>query len=214
MPLPRTEVEAAFAFEPEKPLEVRRFEGTREDGHAKQTDRFYASMIGDLLTLASALALATLFGCASSNPPLEAPLVTAEPDPPSDEPTRAGSAASPDMPIGTEPVSPQSSRSNSNSVPDNYVIMSGDCVLLGKQLAAVTRSDELVKLSPKLTEQQRSQAEKSIDDGSRKLGDQFADGCQKSSAGNTGDPKSLKCALNAATVKAFSDCLNAAALPN
>jgi hypothetical protein len=105
------------------------------------------------------------------------------------------------------------SGSADDSIPDDYAMMSGDCAELGKQLAALTRSDQAVQLSPKLTAQQRAQAEKNIDDVATKLGAKWSDTCEKSLVGKSVDRRSLKCAMDAKTVKDFDACLNSTAAP-
>lgn len=166
-----------------------------------------------LLAISSALALATLLGCASSSKPPDDPAEKTGPDFESDTP-KGWDSAPRDTSSDPEPAPPKPGElkkgadNGPGSIPDDYMITNGDCVMLGRALAGVTRADEVAKLNPKLNEKQRAQAEKSIDEGSSKTGDKFAETCQKSSAGNTGDPKSLKCALNSRTAKEFEGCLN------
>jgi hypothetical protein len=172
-----------------------------------------------LLAISSALALATLLGCASSSKPPDDPSANTDPISTSDTPPEGDSPGSRDTPPDPEPASPKpgevkkGAENGPGSIPDDYMITNGDCVMLGRALAGVTRADQVAQLSPKLNEKQRAQAEESINAGSDKTGDKFAEGCQKSSAGNTGDPKSLKCALNAKTAKEFEGCLNAPVPP-
>ena len=176
-------------------------------------------MHGHLLALSSALALVTLLGCGSSTPPPDDPLSNADPGPGTDTAGGGDQTAPSDTPPATDPepskgAEPKKNLANSeNSIPDDYLVTHGDCVLLGKQFGVVTRNDQVANLSPKLTEKQRAQAEKSIDEGSMKTGEKFAESCQKSIAGNHGDAKALKCALNAKSAKEFDACLNAAAPP-
>jgi hypothetical protein len=171
-----------------------------------------------LLALSSALGLATLVGCASSSKPPDDPVTDPGPGPSDDSPPQgdqpadppSGSVSDPEPPKGAEP---KKGSGDSGSIPDDYVITHGDCVLLGKQFAVVNRNDQLATLSPKLTDKQRSQAEGSINEGANKIGEKFAESCQKSSAGSHGDPKALKCALNSKTAKEFDACLNAPVPP-
>ncbi len=161
------------------------------------------------LVAAAALALAAC----SSTPPPEAPLVDAEPEP-STADAPADHAAAPDLAPEPAPApAPAAKRSGADSIPDDYSITNGDCAALGKQLANVWRADEVAKLSPKLNEKQRAQAEKSLDDGASKAGEKWTEGCLGSLVGKTADPKSLKCALDSRSVKAFDTCINGEAPP-
>jgi len=172
-------------------------------------------MHGHLLALSSALALVTMLGCASSSKPPDDPLGNTEPGP-SDTSPEQGDPPNDGPSVSDPPTSkgaPKKGSGDNDSIPDDYVITHGDCVLLGKQFAVVNRNDQLATLSPKLSEKQRSAAEKSIDEGANKTGEKFAESCQKSSAGQHGDPKALKCALNSSTAKEFDACLNGPAPP-
>lgn len=71
----------------------------------------------------------------------------------------------------------------------------------------LTRSDQSAALSPALTAQQRAETEAKIDVVATKLGEQYMRACEQN-VGKSVDPRSLKCALNARTVKAFEECLN------
>jgi hypothetical protein len=152
------------------------------------------------------VALVALLGC-SSNPAPEAPLVAAEPEPSLTGPSSDDQSSAKDMPGGSAPPA-ATTNDKQASIPDDYQLTNGDCTTLGKQFAAAWRMDEVAKLSPKLNEKQRSQAEKSLDEGATKAGDKFAEGCNKSLVGQTADPKSLKCAMDARSVKIFDACLN------
>lgn len=160
--------------------------------------------------LLSALALAC--GC-SSNPKAEEPSATGD-SPGTSEPPEGEPATSTEP--AEEPVKPAPSGvkmtgvdgSTDNSVPDDYTLMTGDCVQLGKKLGGLWRTELRSSLSPKLTEKQREKAEESIDDGATKKEDDWAGGCIKSLVGKTVDPKALKCAFDSKDLKTFEKCLN------
>ncbi|MGK4006711.1 hypothetical protein WMF31_29085 [Sorangium sp. So ce1036] len=154
-----------------------------------------------------------LLGCAGAPPPpaeqpepapAEAPAPSAAPTPeaasgaeaPVAEPSAASSA----------PEAPAAPRRD-DSVPDDYALMRGDCVELGKQLTALTRSEQVAALSARLTAEQRSETEKRIDAVAATLGEQYAQACEQN-VGKHVDPRSLKCAFDARSVKAFEACLN------
>ncbi|HSN99557.1 MAG TPA: hypothetical protein VLS89_14785, partial [Candidatus Nanopelagicales bacterium] len=147
---------------------------------------------------------AWLLGCGASTPPPEAPEpeiaepVPAEPEPPSEE-------AAPEE----APPAPGVKSIGDGSIPDDYEMLRGDCVQLGRQLAALTRADQLALLSPKLTAAQRAQADKNITDVANRIGDKWITGCEESLVGKVVDRKSLQCGMEARTVKAFDECLNA-----
>lgn len=150
---------------------------------------------------AAGLLPALLLGCGSSPPPEpEFPDAFSSDTPASDAPPSAEPSGEPGA-AGSKPA-------KDDSIPDDYQIVAGDCVQLGRQFAAVTRMDQAAKLSPKLKPEQRSQAEKNIDEVATKLGDKWAESCEKSLVGQTTDPRSLKCALESKSVKDFDVCLN------
>jgi hypothetical protein len=156
------------------------------------------------LVLASAIALAC--GC-SSNPKPE------EPAPPGDgaamsDPGDREPAADPGPASDPGPAPGVVKRTGDNSVPDDYTLMEGDCVQLGRKLGALWRVELRSGLSPKLTEKQREKAERSIEEGASKKEEDWADGCVKSLVGKSVDPKALKCAFDAKDLKAFEACLN------
>lgn len=143
-------------------------------------------------------------GCGASPPP-EAESPSPEMPEPSPGPESKAEPA-----VEEPPPEPGAvvGRTGDDSIPDDYAIMSGDCDQLGKQLSALTRSDQGALLSPKLTAAQRAQADKSISDVATKLGSKWTEGCEKSLVGKTVDRKVLKCAFDAKTVKDFDACLN------
>jgi hypothetical protein len=155
---------------------------------------------------ASAVLAMTLLACSATPPPAEPPAppaAEAEADPsPSAAPDEAAASAEP------ETVAAPGVKRRDDSVPDDYAISQGDCVTLGKRLGELTRSDEAEKVSPKLKEALREKAMRSIDEAASKIESQWASSCEKSLVGKVGDPKALKCALNATNVKAFDVCLN------
>lgn len=153
---------------------------------------------------AAGLIAAGLLGCGGSTPPPEAP--ESEPLEPS-----APSEPEPDEAEGPKAMPEAPKAAVDDRIPDDYAMLRGDCAQLGRQLAALTRSDQLATLSPKLKEAQREQADKNITEVANKLGDKWTAGCEESLVGKIVDRKSLKCAMDARTVKEFDACLNAAA---
>jgi hypothetical protein len=154
--------------------------------------------------LSAILAASVLLACSPSEPKPpetpEAPVASAEPAPePTAEPKNDGPAPMPGQVVRN---------TDANSIPDDYSITAGDCDALGKQYGAVARSDQMSALSPKLGEKQRAATAASVDKVVSKLEESWIKGCQTSLVGKVADPKSLKCALSAGTVKAFDVCLN------
>ncbi|WP_437735888.1 hypothetical protein [Sorangium sp. So ce1335] len=149
-----------------------------------------------------------LLGCAGAPPPpaeqpepapVEEPAPRAEPAPEAAVPAEAPAAE----PAEATPAAPR----RDDSVPDDYALMRGDCVELGKQLTVLTRTEQVAALSAKLTAEQRGETEKRIDAVAAKLGEQYSQMCEQN-VGKHVDPRSLKCAFDARTVKAFEACLN------
>ena len=126
------------------------------------------------------------------------PSTDAPPPAASEEPA---ASASPDEAAGLPLKTPQ-------SIPDDYVISNTDCDALGKRLGEVTRSDELAKVDSKLKPAQHDKAMHSIDEAASKIESQWIASCENSLVGKVGDPKALKCATDAKSVKAFDVCLN------
>ncbi len=87
-------------------------------------------------------------------------------------------------------------------------ITPGECRSLAGKYGALTRSDETSKLSPKLTEKQRAQADESIGSAAQKLEARWAESCVASLVGKVAEEQALQCAMNARNVAAFDTCLN------
>ncbi|WP_437534224.1 hypothetical protein WME79_08965 [Sorangium sp. So ce726] len=164
---------------------------------------FLIMVMGPLSTL--------LLGCGGASPPpieqpeparSEEPSLTAEP---TSDAAQGAEAREADAEPGAAAPAPPPRRDD--SVPDDYALMHGDCVELGKRLTGLTRSEQVAALSAKLTAEQRSETEKKIDAVAATLGDQYARSCEQN-VGKSVDPKSLKCAFDARTVKVFEACLN------
>jgi len=156
------------------------------------------------IVVSSVLMLSALSACSSSS---SKPAESVEPAdaPPTETPPPESEPPAPTaMPTGVK----QTGGNANDSIPDNYELTGGDCDALGKQYGAAARADQLAGLNPKLTAAQRAQAEGSIDKVISKLEAQWTEGCRSSLVGKTVDPKALKCALDARTVKAFDVCLN------
>lgn len=154
-----------------------------------------------------------LFGCGGApSPPAEQP-EPARPEEPARraEPTpeaALGVEAPEAEPVATPPSAAPAAPRRDASVPDDYALMHGDCVELGKQLTVLTRTEQVAALSAKLTPEQRGETEKKIDAVAATLGEQYAQTCEQN-VGKHVDPKSLKCAFDARSVRAFEACLNA-----
>jgi hypothetical protein len=181
------------------------------DGQAEQTDQPSLAMRMILFWAAGAVST-SLFGCAGSPPPpadQPEPAQVEERAPPAEPaPTPARKAEPADAETSSvEGGEPRATERPEDSVPDDYTIMHGDCAQLGKKFAALTRAEQVAALSPKLTTEQRTQTEQRIDVVAGKLGEQYAQTCEKN-VGRSVNPRSLKCAFDARSVKAFDECLN------
>ncbi|MBK8252978.1 MAG: hypothetical protein IPK82_09945 [Polyangiaceae bacterium] len=151
-----------------------------------------------------------LFAAAcSSNPKPEEPqsgattTETSEPEPsPTSDPGPETSTLAPGGVVKTTGMD------GDQGIPDDYQLVTNDCVQLGKKLGELWRVELRASLSPKLTEKQREKAEENIQDGASKKEESWADGCIKSLVGKSVDPKALKCAFNSKDLKAFEACLN------
>jgi hypothetical protein len=128
----------------------------------------------------------------------------------------SASPASPQVkPAGEPPPSEvKKSPAKNNTIPDDYALTAADCEALGKQYGAAMRSDQLVGLSPKLTEKQRAQGEANIDGVVSKTAAQWTHTCHQSLVGKIVDPKTLNCALDAKTVNAFQACISDGSPPS
>ncbi|WP_437679388.1 hypothetical protein [Sorangium sp. So ce131] len=155
----------------------------------------------------------SLIGCAGAPPP---PTEQPEPSQPAapapeaaleHEPKEAEPAAATPSAAST-PWGATASPRRDDSVPDDYALMHGDCVELGKQLTELTRTEQVAAMSAKLTAEQRGEAERKIDADAAALGAQYAQACEQN-VGKHVHPKSLRCAFDARSVKAFDACLNA-----
>jgi hypothetical protein len=151
------------------------------------------------------LAFVGHFGC-SPAAPAESPQPAAESESASNEPAASEPTS------GSETSSapdPSKNPAKQEGIPDDYALSAGDCAVLAKQFATAIRNDQEAQLSPKLKDAQREQVKQNIDEVARKRQDEWRESCQKSLVGQITDPKSLKCALEARTVKDFDNCLNA-----
>ncbi|MEZ4296502.1 MAG: hypothetical protein R3B70_16135 [Polyangiaceae bacterium] len=171
-------------------------------------------MMGIVPRFSLVLALGVLCGC-SSNPKPEEPESTGG----GDTTAATTSAMEPETSADTGPATSTLEPGGlvkttgpdgqpDNSVPDDYQLMQGDCIQLGKQLGNLWRKELRASLSPKLSAKQREVAEQNIEEGASKKESDWADGCIKSLVGKSVDPKSLKCAFDAKDLKAFEACLN------
>lgn len=168
-----------------------------------------------MLALITGVVSTSLLGCGGAPPP-----PAEQPEPAPVESPAASAAPTPEAASGTEASAPDPAPASSSSaveapaaprrddtVPDDYALMRGDCVALGKHLTALTRAEQVAALSAKLTAEQRDETEKRIDTVAATLGEQYTQACEQN-VGKHVDPKALKCAFDARTVKAFEACLN------
>jgi hypothetical protein len=149
------------------------------------------------------------FGC-SPAAPAESPESTGTAENTSGPSSQDDPAAEPESQsepgAGSKPrTSPQSL---DDRVPDDYALTNGDCNVLGKQYAAAIRADQMAGISDKLKDPQRAQVLQNIDEVAQKMAGNWIESCQTSLVGQITDPKSLKCALQAPSVKEFDACLN------
>jgi hypothetical protein len=106
------------------------------------------------------------------------------------------------------PTQTTAPRADLNSIPDDYYITASDCHALGNQYGQAVRADQLATLSPRLSDKLRAVGMEAIDKAVPGLEEKWIAQCESSLVGKVGDPKALKCALNASTGKAFDVCLN------
>jgi hypothetical protein len=149
-----------------------------------------------VLALSSALAA----GCGAAPP---TPAAEPEAAAPSTSKARAEAPSEP----APDAAAPTVKRSEA-TVPDDYELTPRDCQELARQFASLIRSDELAKLSSKLSDKQREQATASIEKAAGVRRDQWAASCEKSLVGLVQERKALTCAMSAKTVAAFDTCLN------
>ncbi|MFO0756905.1 MAG: hypothetical protein U0359_10455 [Byssovorax sp.] len=160
------------------------------------------------LAAALACAAALALGCSSSTPkPADDP-GEAKDAPPPDSTPPASTGEKADEAKDAPPPMLKNGPAKDESVPDDYELTPGDCDALGKQYGRLARGDQLAALNPKLTQAQRETAESNIDRAIAPLEGRWIDGCVASLAGKVSNRASLKCAMDAKTVKAFDVCLN------
>jgi len=87
-------------------------------------------------------------------------------------------------------------------------ITPGECRSLAGKYGALTRGDETAKLSPKLNDKQRAQADESITAAVQKLEARWAESCESSLVGKVAEEQALRCAMSANNVVAIDTCLN------
>jgi hypothetical protein len=151
------------------------------------------------------LASAALVACSGSSKPPESPdgpAASAEAEAKADAPAEGGRDKHDDA------SPPPSKGQDDNSVPDDYSITASDCDALGEQYGHAAKSDQMATISPKVSDKQRAAAEASIDKVVNKVAQVWSDHCRSALVGKVADPRALKCAIAAPTVKAFDVCLN------
>lgn len=149
------------------------------------------------------LFFAVIAGC-SAAPPVS----VAEPETVSSS-LSASAAVEPALETSTPAPAPPPKKSDAaGDVPDDYELAPRDCQELAGQFASLIRSDQVAMLSPKLSDKAKDQALRSIEKAAAARQDQWAASCEATLVGLTKDRKSLRCAMDAKTVKAFDVCLN------
>jgi hypothetical protein len=159
-------------------------------------------MLSLRLVVSPILASAALVACSASPKPPEFP------DAEADAKTETKADAPAERDKHDEPAPPPSKAQDDNSVPDDYSITASDCDALGEQYGHAAKADQMATISPKVGEKQRAAAEASIDKVVNKMAGAWADHCRSALVGKVADPRALKCAIAAPTVKAFDVCLN------
>ena len=97
--------------------------------------------------------------------------------------------------------------------PATRELTASDCNSLADKYGELTRSDEMAKLSPKLTDKQREQGRVNIGKGAEILSGRWAESCIKDLTGKLATESALRCAMAAKTVAAFDVCINGPATP-
>lgn len=171
-----------------------------------------AMNVRQLVFASATVALALLSGCGSSSNSDGAKTPddvssTANDGTNSDGPTTSGKTEQPDNDAKEMPRAPKSTN-NGDSVPADYTLTDRDCVELTKHYVTVQKSDQMAALSPKLSPDQRQQAETSITNAITKIGENWEKGCRTTLVGGIVELESLKCAMASKTVPAFDHCLN------
>lgn len=121
--------------------------------------------------------------------------------------THTAKTDQPDNDTKEMPHGPKSTN-DGNSVPEDYTLTDRDCIELAKHYGVVQKADQMVVLSPKLSADQKNQAEKSIDDAVVRLRENWENGCRTSLVGGVVDRARLKCSMTAKSVKGFDECIN------
>ena len=162
----------------------------------------------------SLLFLSQVVACGAATPPAGSPQQV-EAAPSQDPASGSGEAAALDSQAPAAESAPPASAPGGvkkaaadTTVPDDYAMTISDCRALGSKLGAVTRSDELAKLSPKLKAAARDKAAEQIETMAREVGEKWTRSCENNLVDKIVDQPSLRCALSASTVKAFDVCLN------
>lgn len=155
------------------------------------------------VSASTVLLLAILAGC-SAAPPVPA----AEPEPASSSPSAPAVVETAPKTSTPAPEPAPKKLDVRADVPDDYELAPRDCQELAGQFASLIRSDQVAMLSPKLSDKAKDQALRSIEKAAAARQDQWAASCEATLVGLTKDRKSLRCAMDAKTVKAFDICLN------
>jgi len=94
------------------------------------------------------------------------------------------------------------------SGPTTRELSASDCRSLAEKYNELLRSDEMAKLSPKLTDAQREQSRVQIGKGMAIMSARWEEGCARDLTGKLATEASLQCAMAAKTVATFDVCIN------
>ena len=150
--------------------------------------------------------LAAAVAC-SSTPPADQPTNTSSSSSEGEPESSGGSVSDPGEPT-TEVAMGSVKKDDSNTIPDDYTMLRGDCRMLGQKLGAVTRSDYLAQVPAKISDAKRAETEENINNVATKLGDQWTRMCEESLVDKVVERERIKCAMESKTAKAFEECIN------
>lgn len=132
---------------------------------------------------------------------------TATSEPTTETTDTAPTTSDPD-PTSTPPPASGTASVKANPDEESREITVGECKTIAGKFRENTISDEMAKLSPKLTDAQRETARGRIEEAADQLGQRWEKGCVADLLGKAVAEKSLKCAMASKTVAALDACLS------
>lgn len=114
---------------------------------------------------------------------------------------KSGESDTTALPMGTV------KNTQDDTIPDDYTMLSGDCVALREKLRSLIRGENMAKIDPKISDEKREKAEVNINAVADKLSKQLFDMCDSSLVGKVFERERLKCAMEARSHEAFNKCL-------